>query len=147
MEIKFNSDDNMPLNKPLKFHNLTIIARSVFQEDNKYYSQFFKQMFVWVIKMIEYKRTDGSDRIDTNKSNKSKQCIICHYWYFKDIGYKYKQYVCDACHDLSVMVYYLDDFMILNIKGVDYICFVFNKSRNDTIKLLNNILLDYKGLL
>ena len=97
--------------------------------------------------MIEYKRIDGSDGIDTNKSNKSKECMICHYWYFKDIGYKYKQYVCDGCHDFSVIVYYLDDFMILNIKGIDYKCFVFNMSRNDTIKLLNNSLLDYKGVL
>ena len=41
MKIKFNSNDDFPLNKPLKFHNLTVIARSVFQEDNKYYPQFF----------------------------------------------------------------------------------------------------------
>ena len=41
MKIKFNSVDNLPLNKPLKFHNLTIIIRSVFQENNKYYRQIF----------------------------------------------------------------------------------------------------------
>ena len=41
MNIKFNSDDNLPLNKILRIHNLTIIARSVFQEDNKYYPQDF----------------------------------------------------------------------------------------------------------
>ena len=41
MKIKFNSDDNLPLNKILKFHNLTIVVRSVFQEDNKYYPQGF----------------------------------------------------------------------------------------------------------
>ena len=41
MKIKFNSDDNSPLNKVLKIHNLTIIVRSVFQEDNKYYPQVF----------------------------------------------------------------------------------------------------------
>ena len=34
-EIKFNSDDNLPLNKPLKFHNVTITMRSVFEEDGK----------------------------------------------------------------------------------------------------------------
>ena len=41
MKIKFNSDDNLLLNKILKLHNLTVIARSVFQEDNKYYPQIF----------------------------------------------------------------------------------------------------------
>ena len=41
MKIKFNSDDNLPLNKVLKLHNSTIVVRSVFQEDNKYYPQVF----------------------------------------------------------------------------------------------------------
>ena len=37
MKIKFNSDDNLPLNKALKFHNITISIRSVFEEDCKLY--------------------------------------------------------------------------------------------------------------
>ena len=41
MKIKFNSDDNLPLNKPLKFHNMTIIIRSVFEEDGKLYPKVF----------------------------------------------------------------------------------------------------------
>ena len=36
MEINFNSNDDLPLNKPLKFHNMTITIRSVF-EDGKLY--------------------------------------------------------------------------------------------------------------
>ena len=40
-KIKFNSDDDLPLNKPLKFHNMTITMRSVFKEDDKLYPQFF----------------------------------------------------------------------------------------------------------
>ena len=41
MKIKFNSDDGLPINKPLKFHAMTIIIRSVFEEDVKLYSQLF----------------------------------------------------------------------------------------------------------
>ena len=41
MKIKFNSDDKLPLNKPLKFHNITITIRSVFEEDGKLYPQVF----------------------------------------------------------------------------------------------------------
>ena len=41
MKIKFNSDDNLPLNKKLKLHNLTIIVRAVFEENDKYYPQIF----------------------------------------------------------------------------------------------------------
>ena len=41
MKIKFNSDDDLPLNKLLKFHNITIIIRSVFSENSKFYPQLF----------------------------------------------------------------------------------------------------------
>ena len=41
LKIKLNSDDNLPLNKPLKFHNMTIAIRSVFKEDRKLYPQDF----------------------------------------------------------------------------------------------------------
>ena len=41
MKIKFNSDDNLPLNKPLKFLNMVITIRSIFEEDGKLYPQVF----------------------------------------------------------------------------------------------------------
>ena len=41
MKIKFNLDDNLPSNKTLKIHKMTIVIRSVSQEDNKYYPQVF----------------------------------------------------------------------------------------------------------
>ena len=41
MKIKFNSDYNLPLNKPLKFHNITITIRSVFEEDGELYPKVF----------------------------------------------------------------------------------------------------------
>ena len=41
VKIRFNSDDDLPLNKPLKFHAMTIIIRSVFEEDGKLYPQVF----------------------------------------------------------------------------------------------------------
>ena len=40
MKIKFNSDDDLPLNKPLIFHNMTII-RYVFEQNGKLYPQVF----------------------------------------------------------------------------------------------------------
>ena len=41
MKIKFDTDDNLPLNKTLKFHNMTIVIRSVFEEDGKFYPQIY----------------------------------------------------------------------------------------------------------
>ena len=62
--------------------------------------------------MIQYERIDVSEGIDLSRSNKSKECMLCRYWGFKDIDYEYEQYVCNGCHDLSMMVYNIDDFMI-----------------------------------
>ena len=41
MKIKFNSDDDLPLKKPLKFHLMTITISSAFEEDGKLYPQVF----------------------------------------------------------------------------------------------------------
>ena len=47
MKIKFNSDDDLPLNKPLKFRLMTITIRSVFEEDDKLYPQVFLENTVY----------------------------------------------------------------------------------------------------
>ena len=52
------------------------------------------------IKRLEYDRIDISEGIDVNKTNTSKECDTCRYWYFKDITFKYEQYLCNGCHDL-----------------------------------------------
>ena len=61
--------------------------------------------------------------------------------------YIYEPYVCHGCHDLSMVVYNPKNLIILNIKGAYYRCYVFNMSKNDAIKLLNNSWLDNKGVL
>ena len=76
-----------------------------------------------------------------------KECVICHYWYFKDIGLKYQPYVCNGCHDFLMIVQILDDFAILREKSVDYRCCVVNMSKKDAINLLKNSVLDNKGVL
>ena len=94
--------------------------------------------------MLQYERIDVSERIDLDKLDKSKESLTCHYWYFKDIGYIYEPHVFNQYYDLSLVVYDLNDSMILNIKGVDYRCYVFNLSKNDAIKRLNNSLSNNK---
>ena len=90
--------------------------------------------------MLQYERIDISGRIDFDKTNKSKECMICHYWYFKDIGIKYQPYVCNGCHDLSMVVQNLNE-------AVDYRCYVPNMSKDEAIKLLKNSVLGNKGVL
>ena len=51
--------------------------------------------------MLEYDRIDISEGIDINKTNASKKCKICHYWYFKDISFKYEPYLCNIRYELK----------------------------------------------
>ena len=92
--------------------------------------------------MLQFEKIDISEGIDFDKTNKSVECIICHYWYFKYIGFKYQPYVCYGCHDISMIVQKLDDFVILKAKGVDYRCCVVNMSKKDAISLLKISVLD-----
>ena len=48
--------------------------------------------------MLQYERIDVSEGV--NKTNLSKEFDICHYCYFKDIGFKDEAYLCNGCHDL-----------------------------------------------
>ena len=39
--------------------------------------------------MLKYEKTDASEEIDVNKTSASKECELCHYWFFKDVGFKF----------------------------------------------------------
>ena len=56
MKIKFNSDDDLPLNKQLKFHNMAITIRSVFEEDGKRYPQVFLDGTLYELNIYKYDR-------------------------------------------------------------------------------------------
>ena len=57
MKIKFNSDDDLPLNKPLKLHSMTIIVRSVFEEDGKLYPQVFLDDTLYELNIRKFQNT------------------------------------------------------------------------------------------
>ena len=44
--------------------------------------------------------------------------MLWHYWYFKDVGFKFEPHVCNKCHVLMT-AYELKNIAILNVKGVD----------------------------
>ena len=50
--------------------------------------------------MLDYEGIDVSEGIDENKTDGSKECGICHYWYFLEKNFDYEPYLCNGCHDL-----------------------------------------------
>ena len=97
--------------------------------------------------MIQYKRIDISEDIDPDKTSKLLKCMLCGYYYFKDIGFKYQPYVCNGCHEISMIVKNLSDFLILKIKNIDCRCYLIGIDKKDAISLLNNPVLNNKGIL
>ena len=53
--------------------------------------------------MLYYHRIDGSEGIYINKTSASKECDICHCWYFLNKRFKFQPHVCNRCHDLLTM--------------------------------------------
>ena len=71
--IVVDTDDDIPLNKQLKFPTLSIIIRCVFPEGKKLFPQVYLDECLYQLKkMLEYDRLDVSEGIDVNKSNKLK---------------------------------------------------------------------------
>ena len=87
--------------------------------------------------MLRYQKIDISERIGINKTSASKECELCHYWFLKDIGFKFEEHVCNKCHDLLTIAYSLKDIAILNAKGNTYRCILMGISINEGLKRLN----------
>ena len=88
--------------------------------------------------MLYYDRIDVSEGIDINKTSVSKECDVCHYWYFLNYSFNFQPNVCNRCHDLLMMSIKLSDIAILNIKGSFYRCIISLISKNEAINLLQN---------
>ena len=97
--------------------------------------------------MLRYRKIDASEGIDVNETSASKECELCHYWFFKDIGFKFEEHVCNRCHDLLTIAYSLKDIAILNAKGATFRCILMGISKNEGLKRLNNSVTYDRGVL
>ena len=72
--------------------------------------------------MLQYEKKYFSEGIDIDKTNASKECMLCHYWYFEDVGFKFEPHVCNKCHNVLMAADELKNIAILNVKRVDFRC-------------------------
>ena len=87
--------------------------------------------------MQEYEKIDISERIDVNKKKFSKECDICHNWYFKDIGFKYKPYLFNGCHDLMQKAMSFNNIAIVYVKRSTFRIHFWYVSKHDAINIMN----------
>ena len=50
--------------------------------------------------MLKYDKIDITEGIDLNKTNKSKECMFCHYWYYLNKNFSYGPFTCDTCYNI-----------------------------------------------
>ena len=93
------------------------------------------------------RKIDASEGIDVNKTSLSKECELCHYCFFKDVGFKFEEHVCNKYHDLLTMAYGLENISILSAKGAAFRCILWGISRNEGLRRLSNSVLEDKGVL
>ena len=98
--------------------------------------------------MLEYKRIDISEGIDINKTNKSKECMLCHYWYFLDKKFSYGPYLCDGCYNITQKSIKLKNIAIVHVKKSVYRIYFLYMSKLEAKKLITNSnLIDKKCIL
>ena len=88
--------------------------------------------------MLQYKKIDASEGIEVNKTSASKECELCRYWFFKDVGFKFEEHVCNKCNDLLTMAHSLKNIAILSAKGATFRCLLMGINKNEALKKLNN---------
>ena len=88
--------------------------------------------------MLEYDRIDILEGIDMNKTSSSKECDVCHCWYFLDKNFNYEQYLCNVCHDLMQKAMNFNDVAIVSIKGNGYRIHFWYMSKDEAISIMHN---------
>ena len=97
--------------------------------------------------MLRYQKIDVSEGIDVNKTSASKECEFFHYRFFKDIGFKFGEHVCDKCHHFLTIAHSLKDTVIMSVKGATFRCMLMGISKNEALKRLNNSIAYDRGVL
>ena len=98
--------------------------------------------------MLEYDKIDISEGIDIKKTNASKECKICHCWYFKDIGFKYEPHLCNGFHGLTQKAISFNDVVIVYVKVSAYRIHFWYMSKDNAINIINNCrVIDKMGVL
>ena len=89
--------------------------------------------------MLHFDRIDVFEGIDVNKTSASKECDICHYWYFLNYSFKFQP------NDLLMMSMNLSDTAMLNIKSSDYRSITSLINKNEAKNLMQNVDLTEKS--
>ena len=95
--------------------------------------------------MLYFDRINVSEGTDINKTSVSKECDVCHYWYFLYKGFKFQPHVFHGCHGVLVMSMNLSDIAILSTNGSNYCSIIDGISKREAVNLLKKATLNEKS--
>ena len=67
--------------------------------------------------------------------------------FFKDVGFKFEEHVCNGCHELLTTAYLFENIAILSTKGATFRCILWGISKNEGLRRLKISVLEDKGVL
>ena len=96
--------------------------------------------------MLKKDRIDNSEGIDVNKTNESKECKFCHYWYFLNKIFSYGPYTSDGCYDIAQRSTDFKNIAIVHIKKDTYRIYFLCMNKHKAKKLIKKFdLIDRTG--
>ena len=84
--------------------------------------------------MLQFEIIDVSDVIDADMTNKSKECMLCHYWYFLHRNFSYGPYLCDGCYNIMQKCNKPKSIAIVHVKKSVYRIHFLHMGKRDAKK-------------
>ena len=88
--------------------------------------------------MLEYDKIDISKGIDINKTNESKEYMLCHYWYFLNKSFSYGPYLCDGCYNIVQKSISFKNIAIVRVKKIVYRIYFQDINKREVKKSMAN---------
>ena len=85
--------------------------------------------------MLEYDEIDISEGINVDMTNKSKECMLCHYWYFVDNSFSYGPYLYDSCYNIMQKCIKFKNIAIVDVKKRVYRIYFLYMSKREAKKI------------
>ena len=87
--------------------------------------------------MLKYDRIGISERIHVSETNRSKECMFCHYWYFLNKNFSYGPFTCDGCYDMVQRSTDFKNIAIVHIKKTAYRIYFRHMIKHKAKKIMN----------
>ena len=88
--------------------------------------------------MLKYDKIDTTEGIDLNKTNKSNECMFCHYWFYLNKNFTYRPFPCDGCYNIVQQKSTdVKNIAITHVKKTAYRVYFKDISKHKAKKLMN----------